>query len=164
MPALKEIALKVAVLATLADKVRAALADARTEQAEAMKDVGADGVKVELDDGTKVASISLASGRVTARVADEDDFMGWVTENHPDEIETVTRVKPGFADRLLTQAAGAGAPIDVTTGELIPGVGISVGAQYVSTRGLRRDVIEQAWRDGRINPLDYVELPQIEAP
>jgi|SRR5262245_20602348 len=161
MPALKDIALRVAVLATLKDKVGAALAAARREQVDAMEDVGAAGVKVELGDGTKIATISLASGRVTMRVADRDEFQAWVAEHYPDEIETVTRVKPAFEDRLLTQAAGADMPVDIQTGALIPGVGMSHGAPYVMTRGLRRDAIEAAWRDGRINPLDYVELPQI---
>lgn len=162
MPQLKDAALKVAVLSVLADKVKAALMDAREEQAAAMKDVGADGVNVELPDGSRVAKITLVAGRSSARVADEEELMAWVGANHPGEIETVTRVRPAFVNQLLADTCAAGSPVDVDTGELIPGIGVTKGEPYISTSQKKPKLIEAAWRDGQINPLDYVELPQIE--
>jgi hypothetical protein len=164
---LKEIALKVAVLSMLADKVKAALMDARSDQAAAMKDVGADGVNVELPDGQRVARVSLVAGRASARIADAGDFLKWVVQNHPEEIEIVPaheQVRPAFVNQLLADACATGQPVDVDTGELIPGIGVTKGEPYISTSQKRPKLIEAAWRDGQINPLDYVELPQIEAP
>lgn len=166
MPALKDVALKVAVLSMLADKIKVALMDARSDQEAAMKDAGADGVNVELPDGQRVARVSLVAGRSSARVADEDDLLAWVRDNHPDELEHVpatTRVKPAFVNQLLADACATGTPIDVDTGELIPGIGVTKGEPYISTSQKRPKLIEAAWRDGVINPLDYVQLPQIEA-
>lgn len=159
---LKETALRVAVLATLTDKVKATLAQARREQADAMGEVGAAGVNVELADGRRVAKVALVAGRVSAQVADEKDLLEWVQANYPDQVETVVRVRDGFRQRLLTDAANKGAPVDPVTGEVVPGIGIRTGAPYVSTSGLQRDVIEAAWRDGSIQLLDFVELPAIE--
>lgn len=159
---LKDAALRVVVLSTLLDRVKTAWTQARADQAALMGEVGADGVNVELPDGTRVAKVALVDGRVSAQVADEDDFTAWVADRYPDQVQTVTTVKAAFRQRLLTDAADRGQPVDAETGEVIPGIGIRKGAPYVSTSSLQRDVIVEAWRHRQINPLDYVDVPAIE--
>lgn len=165
MTDLQSIAERVAVLATLADKVKATLSEARQEQAKLLLELGASQVRVTLNDGTKIATVSLVDGRASARVADEPDFIAWVSANHPEHIEQVpatVRVNPAYRDQLLSDACGTGQAVDLETGQLVAGIGVTVGQPYVVAKKDAK-AIERAWRDGRINPLDYVELPQIEA-
>lgn len=164
MPSLKDAALKVAVLSVLADKVKAALYEARAEQAAAMTEVGADGVNVLLPNGDRVARVALIEGRSTARVAHEQDFFQWVAANHRDQIEEILRVAPGYVNQILADACATGAPFDVDTGELIPGIGVTKGEPYIATSQKKPALIEAAWRNGIINPLDYIEVPRIEPP
>ncbi len=115
-----------------------------------------------MPDGSKLASISVAAGRTTARVADADAFLTWVFENHPSEIETVktTRVRPAYERAVLDSAKKAGVPVDAT-GEVVPGVEVGDGEPYLVTKladGAHERVLSAIQR-GAIQPLALPATP-----
>jgi hypothetical protein len=144
---LREDALTVAVLRALADRIRDASDTARDRMRAALSDAGADSASAELD-GTRVAKVTLAGGKPVARVADDAAFTAWVQATHPTEVET--RVRESYRTKVLTDTTKSGAPVDPLTGEIVPGVEITTGTAYVSTRFEKggRDAVAQAWAAG----------------
>lgn len=92
-----------------------------------------DSKAVALPDGTRLGRISKASGKRTAHVEDEREFLEWVKTNHPSEIEE--NVRPAYRDRVLNSAKTHGEAVDETSGEIIPGVALRTGDPYLSYRG-----------------------------
>lgn len=129
---MKHLAQKVTAAKLIADEIKAIGDDAKAELMEEFDATGADRVTVTDDDGTKLAVVSKGSGRTSAVVADEDAFAAWVEQTYPEAI--VKTVDPDVRLRLLNAAKKAGEPVDVATGEVIPGVEIRTGAPYVSAR------------------------------
>jgi hypothetical protein len=110
-----------------------------------------------LPDGTEIGSVTLAKGRASARVADEDAYMAWVLENHPERIEQiqVTRVEPGYTERILAHARTAGVAVDVETGAVVEGVTVAEGDAYPTTKLTveATALVASAWRDGSLSDL-----------
>jgi len=107
---------------------------AKAELLEACKVTGTRTLDVEDEDGTKLATVSKASGKAKAAVVDEEEFEAWVKANYPDAVTTVTVIDPDMKLRLLNAATAAGEPVDVETGEVIPGVEIKEGSVYITSR------------------------------
>lgn len=148
-------ALTFALLKVLSNRIGAAKkqADAQIRDGWKVKDRNA----AVLPDGTEIGSVTLAKGKNTAHLVDEDAFLAWVLEAHPEEIEQVkiTRVNPGFQERILSYARQAGEPVDPATGESVPGVAVKEGDPYPTTR-LNADAAElvaKAWQDGSLAEL-----------
>lgn len=61
-------------------------------------------------------------GGTTVVIADEKAFLAWAQENHPEAVETVTRIRPGDREAVLADrfAAVAGEVVDTKTGEVLP--------------------------------------------
>ena len=61
-------------------------------------------------------------GGTSVVIADEKAFLAWAQENHPEAVETVTRIRPGDRDAILADrfAAVAGEVVDTKTGEVLP--------------------------------------------
>jgi hypothetical protein len=97
-----------------------------------MNESGAEKVRVTDDDGTDLGAVSLTAGRKSAKVTDERAFTAWVTDRYPNELVRV--VGEAFARKLLDAALAAGEPVDVKTGEVIPGVEISAGEPFLTVR------------------------------
>lgn len=123
---------EVAAAKLIADEIKARGDNAKATLMEIFDATGADRVTVKDDDGTKLAVVSKGSGRTSAAVADEDAFVAWVEQTYPEAI--VKTVDPDVRLRLLNAAKKTGEPVDVATGEVIPGVEIRTGAPYVSAR------------------------------
>lgn len=71
---------------------------------------------------------------------DDDAFLTWVQDNHPDEVETVVKVRRAFEThigRLLTVVDGV--VIRKDTGEVVPWAQPSTGQPYTSVRGPEKD-------------------------
>ncbi len=122
----------------------------------ALKDAGIKQQEVTLPDGSKLASISVAAGRTTARITDSAAFLEWVFNHHPSEIETLktTRVRPAYERSVLEAAKKAGEPVDAT-GEIVPGVEVGEGDAYLVTKladGAHQRVLS-AIHAGQIQPL-----------
>lgn len=123
---------------------------------KALSDAGIKQQEVTLPDGSKLASISVAAGRTTARVADSEAFLEWVFNHHPAEVETIktTRVRPAYERSVLDAAKKAGLPVD-STGEVVPGVEVGDGDPYLVTKladGAHQRVLA-AIQQGAIMPL-----------
>ncbi|APD18514.1 hypothetical protein HOR43_gp43 [Streptomyces phage Ididsumtinwong] len=169
--------MRVAVLGALLDEVKAAHKTARAE-AEALleqqyKATGTSKTDALLPDGTKVGSISRRGGERAATVTDEDVFAAWVRDNFPSEFEIEmipmrleTRVRPGFAAKVMAEATAAGTAryVDEQTGQVhdVPGVEIrpsrAASHQMTYSRTSKaqaltgRELVARAWRSGALAP------------
>lgn len=126
---LSDEATNVAVLKALRGRVAEAYETARNATDNEM-DVG-DRKAVRLGDG-KLGDVIKASGSRRAKVTDEESFLKWVAEAHPEEI--VQSVRASFQSKILNDAKYYGQAVDVTTGELVPGVELTVGEPYITVR------------------------------
>lgn len=131
--------------------------DTHAALAALMAETGATSVKVDLPGLGQVATVTLAAGKPSARVADERAFLNWVCEHAPTEVEP--RVRETYRRRLLDEATKMGAAC-TANGEAIDGVEITEAEPYVSTRFVPggRDAIGQAWRTGQL-PASLPALP-----
>lgn len=136
MSELADAATRVAIVAALKTKVLEAYELARTEAGDHM-DPG-DRKAAQLGDG-KLGHVTVANGSTRAKVTNEDAFTKWVADNHPDEI--VQAVRPSYVNKILSDAKHYGQAVDVTSGELIPGVDVAVGNPYVTVK-LAEDAAE----------------------
>jgi hypothetical protein len=129
---MKDLARTVVAAKLVSDEIKARGDAAKAELLESMAAAGAERIRVTDEDGTDLGPVSLGAGRTSAAVVDEDAFAAWVKANYPEAI--VSTVDPDMRLRLLNAAKKAGEPVDVGTGEVIPGVEITQGAAYVSAR------------------------------
>lgn len=116
----------------LADVAKQRTAAAREQLTAHMRDTGTERVRVSGDDGRDLGAVSLARGRLLARVCDEAAFMKWVADRYPTEVVTV--VRPAFVQRLMAEATTLQDPVDRQTGEVIPGVELIRGEPYLTVR------------------------------
>jgi hypothetical protein len=151
-----ELARTVAALKAVGEILSGQQTAERAALLDALSEAGIKQQEVTLPDGSKLASISVAAGRTTARVADQEAFLEWVFENHPTQIETLktTRVRPAYERSVLESAKKAGEPID-STGEVVPGIEVGDGEPYLVTKladGAHQRVLS-AIQAGSIQPL-----------
>jgi hypothetical protein len=155
-------ALRTAVLKTLADDVDDAVTGGKGNLAAIMKELGIKSLTAKLDDGTEVATLTLAGGASSPRVANPREFLAWVQETHPGETEVV--VRDGYKKKLLDLAKKEGRAVDPVSGEVVPGIEFSPGSQYVSVSFAKgripgRDAIRDAWANGGIDLREMIALP-----
>jgi hypothetical protein len=142
---MKDIAKRVVAAKLVGDEIKAIERDAKAELLEQMQHLGVRTLDVEGDDGTKLAVVSKAKGRTSAKV-DESALLAWVKANRPDQIREV--VEPAYIDALKKLAVEHGAAVDETTGEVIPGIEVDTGDPSVSARptadakALMRDLLK----------------------
>lgn len=167
---LKDTATRAAVLTTLYDAIGAELRTAKAELQAGLKaakaETGTKQIGAMLPDGTEVAKISLVTPDPAATVIDEQAFLAWVVQHHPDNVvrRFVTEPRPAFVKALLAEMTAAGAPrwCNQETGEVheVPGVQMQPRAAYhrvtFATDG--RDQIGAAWQSGQLTD---IPLPQI---
>lgn len=157
-----ELARTVAALKAVAEILAGQQTAEKQALLDALREAGIKQQEVTLPDGSKLASISVAAGRKTARIADSDAFFQWVFDNHPSQVETVktTRVRPAYERAVLESAKKVGEPIDAT-GEVVPGLEVGDGDPYLVTKladGAHQRVLA-AIQAGAIQPLS---LPAAE--
>lgn len=150
MSAPKTAALQAAIIKVLADKVTAA------------NELSKAAVLTELDpgdrlnathDGRSVATVSVAKGRTTAKVTDEDRFARWVNDHYPSEVEHKPVVRGSFVNAVLEQSKKAGEPCG-PGGELdVPGIEVGAGDPYVTIRPAAdaEQIVGDMFRAGRID-------------
>lgn len=156
----RTLARDVLVLKELANRVAAADRQLRA-QAGAGWEPG-DRMTVKVGD-QKIGTVSLANGRVTARVTDAPALLAWVKATYASEVHTVEEIRPAFLAKLLGDAKDAGQPVDARTGEAVPGVEVGVGDPYVTTASEKHaaEVIAAAWASGEL-VLPASVLPAVE--
>ncbi len=144
----RDVAVRVAALKALYDKVRDAYNAARAEAADTLQP--GDRLRATLPDGANIGTVSVVEGRTTAKVTDPDALLKWVQVNAPTEIETVHRVRESYVGALLSRCENVdGAAMHAKTGELLPGVGFTVGDTYArvtATHDQQAAFVEAWWR------------------
>ncbi|GGY46577.1 hypothetical protein [Streptomyces omiyaensis] len=169
---LKEHATRVAVLRVLRDAVDTEYGAERHEVLQELRAARAEldlkSVRVTLPDDTPVATLTLVDPRPVVVVADEESFTAWVADNHPGEVETLVRVRPGWQRQFLARLSRLDPVADPHTGEAIPGLGVLSPSEprSFSLRPLPggRERIARALRTGtldlhRLLPLEGGENP-----
>ncbi|MER7536525.1 hypothetical protein ABTX77_17340 [Streptomyces sp. NPDC097704] len=156
---LKEHATRVAVLRVLRDAVDAEYQTERHEVLEellaARAELNLKSVRVALPDETPVATLTLVDPQPTVVVADEEAFTAWVADNHPGEVETLVRVRPGWQRQFLARLTCLDPVADPYSGEEIPGLGV-LSASEPRSFSLRplpggRERIARAWHTGTLD-------------
>lgn len=166
---LKDDATRVTVLRALRDAVDAEYETARREVLDGLRsaraDLGLKSIRVELPDGSPVAVITLVEPRAAVTVTDEPAFTKWVEQNHPGEVETLTRVRPAWRERFLASLDPGETPgpvADPQTGEVVPGLAARKPAEPRSF-SLRpvpggREQVARAWRSGALDLREVLAL------
>lgn len=162
MTAPRDLAFHAAVLNELHARVTFAKDATRAELQEAMVGQSIKSLTV-LGGGEDIGTATLVKGRVTvsARISDPDALLAWAQEHHPDEVETVTRLRPGFEARVLQQSKAAEQPC--MDGVLdVPGVDVQVstGEPYVRLKptDAAPEVVARLWSQGAIDLPLLLEL------
>lgn len=75
-----------------------------------------------------LATVTLPISKESVYVSDQDAVTKWVAERHPDEIEEIVQVRPGFL-MLLTGSEHDGENVFDRHGEVIPGLSVRPGGQ-----------------------------------
>jgi len=112
-----------------------------------------------------VTATKGAAGHTTAAVTDVDALVLWCTWHFPDEVQTVTLVRPAFQRRLLDVVKASGGWPDPETGEILEVPGVTVTPPSPGSAGLMVKPTETAdaevraaWADGRLRFADLTEL------
>lgn len=143
---LDQLALRAAVLKLLSDQVNAAFKAAKDDMA---RELGPEGRKNAVLDGTKIASVSVTkSGRMS--VSSEALFTRWVEEHYPTEIEQVSRVRPAFFEAIKKASEEAGEPCSPRGDLDIPGLTIGDPFPLVRKTPGAEELVEKLWQSGRL--------------
>lgn len=86
--------------------------------------------RVRHDDGTDLMTLSTNMHRPWVSVHDEAAWQKWVTARHPEEIETLVRVRPSWQSMYLKAVAKRGSPPQAKDGEAIPGLSWHPGGGF----------------------------------
>lgn len=145
-----EQAARLAVLKVLAEQMKAAKTSADSAVTGSWRPK--DRTTAVLPTGDEIGTVTLASGRKTARLSDEAAFLAWVKATHPDEMETVTitRPNPQFVARLMSAAQKLGHPVDAATGEEVPGITVVEGepCPVVKLSPDAAEIVAKRWQSG----------------
>jgi len=116
--------------------VREEIDAAKVVAQQQMQATGAERVRVSDEQGHNLGTVTLAAGRVSARVVDEAALLAWVKRNHASEV--VETVRESFLRKLLDGAVARAEAGDSTAvgpdGEVLPGVEVVEGERYVVCR------------------------------
>lgn len=92
----------------------------------------------EVDKGTPPTwrppgiTVSCHTHQPWVSVYDQDAWLKWCQDRHPDQVETLTRVRPAFQTAYLKAVAKRGSPPQAKDGEIIPGLDYHPGGGFRS--------------------------------
>lgn len=143
---IRDAARDVAVMKVIADLVK----DGRDAAGATLRAEAEPGERIsaKLPDGTVLGSVTLAKGRVSAKVVDERALFAWIEANRPDEIvHHQPTIRDSYLRHLLDQVKTTGAAT-TADGEVIPGLEATVGEPYpiVSLAEGAAEAVAAAWR------------------
>lgn len=107
----------------------------RVRVEQSMGEMHVERVGAYLPDGEKIASVSRSDGNTTVKVVDEDGFLAWTKEEHPEHVYTVEMVRPAYRTFLLDVAGSlpkGSKGLDPTTGRELPFIEVRQGSPYVT--------------------------------
>lgn len=142
---LKDANLLFALLKAIADTINGSVGELRGDHMKRLVEfyelTGSKSLDVKLDDGRKVATITLSISRDQVTVSDGEAFADWCEKNRPgtvktEEIPAVTRkyVDPKRVEGILADFLPVPGAKEVTTedGEIVPGVTFKAGGAPTS--------------------------------
>lgn len=140
---------QLAVLKVIKDLVSAQYENTRKDTREHIKPGGRE--PAELPDGTRLGSVTMTEGRVTAKVTDDRALTAWAEKKAPSEITTT--VRDGYKTKLLDRAKKDGGAFDPDTGEQIPGITVENGDPYPTFKPAAGAVeaVAAAWARGDLS-------------
>lgn len=158
---LDELALRVAVLKDVQERVAAEYERARMALTKAL---GPHGRKVAVVD-TELGDYELATATVTKRRVQVDTtaLLPWVRDNYPTEVETetviVTKIRPAFLDQIKKASERAGYPCTPDGTMNPPGVSLAPGTLTVRPADGSADVLNHLWNTGALRPVSsFLEI------
>lgn len=105
-----------------------------------------------------IGTVSLPVSRETVYVADETALIDWARRFHPDEVETVTRLRPAFLAALLAESRGTDdAVVWLREGALVPGLAVRPGGAPQSLSFRPSAAAKQVAAEGAAALVDAVE-------
>lgn len=128
---LRDLALELAAITVIADSAKDAKERVRDEFADALKAVGADSAKANLE-GEDIAKVSLIKPKRVAQINDDAAFTKWVAKNAPTEI--VQSVRDSYKKLLLETVIIEDVAMHPSTGEILDFITIVEKSSYISTR------------------------------
>lgn len=147
----RDLALTIAALTILEERVKQARDDARVAILQALDDLGGDSVRAELPDGTRIGKVSVSAPKPSPRVTDEDKFTAWVAKEYPTEVVWHVRdsFKKAVLDKMRPTDAGA---VFLDTGEIVDGITFVERDPFASCRfdPEGRDKLADAMRSGHV--------------
>lgn len=163
---MKDLALRLAVIATVKKAATEAERATKAELLARMVDEGTDRLRPELD-GTPLGPVSMANGRKSVKIVDEDAFTRWVETEHRSEMYLA--VRPAFVKMLTEtgQQMDDGSVVFTQTGEIVPGLAVTHGEPYLTFRGSEEGTaaIVDALGSGdlAVSLLDHNDVPELLA-
>jgi len=106
-----------------------------------------DSKAANLSDGVRLGKFTKTRGRLAPTVTDEATLLKWVQAHYPDEIEPA--IRPAFRTKLLDTAKKYGEAIDLSTGEVVPGIELRHGDPFISFRSEPgyQQVVAERWHE-----------------
>jgi hypothetical protein len=106
-----------------------------------------DSKAANLPDGVRLGKFTKTRGRLTPTITDERKFLQWVQDRYPDEIEQT--IRPAFRTKILDTAKKHGEAVDLSTGEVVPGIELRHGDPYISFRSEPgyQEVVAERWHE-----------------
>lgn len=153
-----QLALRVAALGALRDKVRAAEAVAREALWAEMR---AGDRQTAHYAGRLLGAVTAAKGRLTPSVSDVHAFTAWVEEMHPTEVLHNPTVRESFKAAVLAATKRAGEPCAPDGTLDVPGISITEGDPFLQLRltDEAEEIVAAMVRDGAISPSgDLLEI------
>lgn len=136
MSDLQAAARRVAAAKLIGDVLKEEAEQARKSTLELMDQLGVERVRVTDESGANLGAVTIAAGRTSVRVVDEQAFVAWVRRNHPSELVQV--VRDTFREKVFASAKAKAEPGDSTAvgpdGEVVPGLEVVHGTPYVTAR------------------------------
>lgn len=131
----------IAAVKILKDRLTRFDSEARGQLRELMEP--GDAVRADLN-GVKLGRIQMREPSLSARVTDRDEFLAWVKQDRPDEIQTVETVTAFHEKNCLDRAK---------EGEIIPGIELTEGTPTLALTQVPSDAYDtvmDAVREGRL--------------
>lgn len=88
-----------------------------------------------LPDRTKLGAVTYSEGRRSVKLTDEDGALAWCERAHPEQVQTITIIRPAYRKKLLDVAGSlpvGSKGVDPATGEELPFIEVQQGLPFIT--------------------------------
>lgn len=166
----RDAALRAFALSVLGDLIqgenRAARAEVIAGLQAMLADTGADRIRINLPDGTEIASATLAKPKDRVEITDHAAWIAYVAAHHPAHVKVAYDFERGWLNHLVVED---GDVIDPTTAAIVefarhvPARDTTPSLRITPTRAPvpGKDLLMAAWRDGALSVTDLFNPAQL---